>query len=449
MSDYPNFVCIASCDGAPEFDAFKEPLHQHIESCAYPGLDLSKWSRFCYANHQLSNWITGEVKFETDAEYLPDERLCRITAQVVAALHRGDTVVADFLDQHLDWFKNSASIQTFLNDQNSRECVHNITYSQMLDVLTKTPNKLRADPWYQNTMSSFKSLMNKFDLTPPIALYFVMMCEKIMFAPLFYWINALHYYQFTPKICLANILVMRDENAHYEHARLVLATSVANPPPMSQCISILDDFMLATKDFLDKIIDDQVDERYPLLTKQGMLKHLDFVYHKFRLQNGLYYAGQEPPTNVDEPTDFMMSILNNSFMKTNPMESIGINYVPKSLKDVNLDFDLSKYKRKRKISTSKTTEPKLVKWETISDLVSIGSVDVIEKVNNEVEIDDETPYNSGSKYYKWGSNQPNKNWFAYSYCPPEWIEETRNKFPNQTDDTFNYFTPYLGYESIN
>lgn len=436
--NYPPFVCIASPNDAEQFSLVKEPINQAVESCWVPGTELGKWSRKCYLDHQKSAWIVNEVNFESDLQNLPPPDLRSVTASVIAALHRGDTVVAQFLDKHLSWFQNCASINTFFVDQSSRENVHNITYAQMLDVASVTPNNHRSRVWYEDIMAPFNNLMQKYTLTPPIALYFVMLCEKIMFAPLFFWINTLHSYKFCPLIALTNVMVMRDENLHYQHARMVLSTCIASPPSMKVCNSIFMDFYHATEDLVHRLIDSKVHSEYPLLSKKECLNHLYNVGIQFKIENGLYYKHQNVPT-INPNTDFMMSILNDSSvsqMKINLMENIGINYKPQLISEkVEYNFEDSD-------DDEDIKEPVVKKMKIIKDYTSVKP-----PTSNKNNIDLVDPYDDG-KFKVYGSSSPRKNWLAYAYCPKELIEQVKQEFPRQTDETVNHFEPYADFMSI-
>lgn len=463
--EFPPFVCVAAPNDAKPFDQKKEPINQATESMWYPGCQIGFWSRLCYMYHQRSVWIVDEVTFDSDSNYLPPQDLCEVTAKVIAALHRGDTVVAKFLDRHLSWFENNASANTFFSDQNSRENVHNITYSKMLDVLNVSANKYRSEMWYNEVMAPFTSLMNKYVLTPTVSVYFIMMCEKIMFAPLFFWINSLHTYKFCPKIALTNIMVMRDEHTHYQHARMLLATGVARPPTMDQCNQMLNDFKTATLQMIKLIITSKEYKQYKLLSLDSCIIHLNHIITQFKIENGLFHNYEEIPNN-DVPTDYMMQVLNSStisYMKTNPMESIGINYIPPSTSRMEYNFDDSSSEDEGDAknedagvedSSSESEDEnehpskKQKLSEEDSSSVPIAEIpDVFNTTPHEKIQDLPHPY-ADDIYSNYGAVTPRKNWLAYAYCPKEFIETTKQMFPRQTDSSVNPFEPYADYDNL-
>lgn len=116
-----------------------------------------------------------------------------------------------------------------LIDHASREYTHKIMYGKMLHICKKLDRMpyFYSDMFANTYMGHFNRTVEKYrnslctDVRTEI--YFIMVCEKNMFAPMFQTICYLATSGLAPHLCESNAQVVRDQNIHFHHARGLLS----------------------------------------------------------------------------------------------------------------------------------------------------------------------------------------------------------------------------------
>lgn len=253
----------------------------------------------CWHQHQSVVWTSFENRPEADEDkfHQADEELQAIALQMIACLMFGDSVVLNALA--CEEFNRITAVETLamLSDQVARENVHQEVYSRMLDVSHKGAY-YRSREFYELRMHRFARLVEEYandNVDLRTMLYFIMVCENIMFAPMFQCICYLATTGYAPKLCEANLQVMRDEYIHYKHARGLLA-EFKTKLSRRKARSVLASFETAVTELLQEIIGDYVSAD-GMYSYDIALAHFRHVCHGFMRENGLYYTRKEERIN--------------------------------------------------------------------------------------------------------------------------------------------------------
>lgn len=277
----------------------------------------------CWHRHQSIMWSSHENHPEVDRDKFnrADPELQRIVLEMVACIMIGDSVVLDAFN--CEEFKRITAAETLamFRDQVARENVHQEVYSKMLDVSDKGAY-YRSREFAKLRMHRFTRLAEDYagdgvDLRT--MLYFIMLCENIMFAPMFQCICYLATTGYAPKLCDSNLQVMRDEYVHYKHVRGLLAEFVVKLERYN-ARRILASFEAIVTELLREIIGEYVSAD-GMYSYDLALAHFRHVCHGFMRENGLYY------TTVEE-------LLNEKLYGTSPVASY--MYLPQHEIKINL-----------------------------------------------------------------------------------------------------------------
>lgn len=283
-----------------QLESILDPKNTDYNSgLVYPPNPKFLHSYNCWHQHQSVVWTSFENHPEADEGkfHQAEEKLQDIALQMIACLMFGDTVVLDTLA--CKEFNRITAVETLvmLDDQLARENVHQEVYSRMLDVSHKAAY-YRSPEFYELRMQRFQHLVEEYtkaNVDLRTMLYFIMVCENIMFAPMFQFICYLATTGYAPKLCDANLQVMRDEYIHYKHVRGLLAElKVKLRRPKAR--SILDAFGTAIIELLQEIIGDYVSAD-GMYSYDIALAHFRHVCHGFMRENGLYYTKEEERIN--------------------------------------------------------------------------------------------------------------------------------------------------------
>lgn len=268
---------------------------EYIQDACYVGMPVypppaeyveiyDLWER-----HQACFWSSSENKpsYDFDKFARADPELQRIVMEVVACLMHGDSVVLDTLSGNLLQTITVEPVIAFFKDQEAREMIHKAVYSKMLEISPRA-KYYRSLEFINLRMHSFMAFAERYKQSMDIRvlLYCIMLCEQIMFAPMFHLICYLATTGFAQNLCKSNELVMRDEYLHYRHARLILSRcrrrlnfNLAN--------SLLDDMVEITTNLIKNIVGEynSPDGQYNLSIALG---HFHYVVHNFKIENKLY-----------------------------------------------------------------------------------------------------------------------------------------------------------------
>lgn len=278
----------------------------------------------CWHRHQSIMWSSHENHPEVDRDKFnrADPELQRIVLEMVACIMIGDSVVLDAFN--CEEFKRITAAETLamFRDQVARENVHQEVYSKMLDVSDKGAY-YRSRQFAKLRMHRFTRLAEDYAAADGVdlrtMLYFIMLCENIMFAPMFQCICYLATTGYAPKLCDSNLQVMRDEYIHYKHVRGLLAEFVVKLE-RHKARRILASFEGIVTELLREIIGEYVSPD-GMYSYDLALAHFRHVCHGFMRENGLYY------TTVEE-------LLNEKLYGTSPVASY--MYLPQHEIKINL-----------------------------------------------------------------------------------------------------------------
>lgn len=331
-------VNLCADDDDNEEEAIRESIldpenADYNNGLVYPPNPKFLHSYDCWHRHQSVAWSSHENRPETDRDkfHRADPELQRIVLEMVACIMIGDSVVLDAL--HCDEFNRITAAETLamFRDQAARETVHQEVYSKMLDV-SQEGAYYRSREFAELRMHRFARLVERYtdggtaDLRT--MLYFIMVCENVMFAPMFQCICYLATTGYAPKLCDSNLQVMRDEYIHYEHARGLLAGFAAKlSRPKAR--SVLAAFVTTVTELLREIVGDYVSAD-GMYSYDVALAHFRHVCHGFMRENGLYYTKEEELVNEKlygtSPAAVYMYLPQNE-IKINLMESNSTIYM--------------------------------------------------------------------------------------------------------------------------
>lgn len=290
--------------------------------------------------HMKRVWTCVETDLKSDIckfKHAP-RSLKLIVSRIIGLFILGDTVVLGKL-KTLTLTPNV--IRMFLDNQTDRENTHQLTYSMWADILDD-PNYVRSDEFIERYLGRFRDIGHKYQhhTDNRTILFFIMVCEVILFTPGFQVLCYLAITGYAPNLCNANMLVMRDEHIHYLFARRALA-QFTRKLDRKLALEILEDMVNAVTEFIKVITSEAQD---PTLNEKHLLGHLDYVVHQFKLENCLYDEGvlhdDEDTRNTTPAWEYMFLLKYQT--KTNLMESVSTNYkIPGPLEtniDMSIDF---------------------------------------------------------------------------------------------------------------
>jgi ribonucleotide reductase beta subunit family protein with ferritin-like domain len=330
------------CDKDDNEDLTSPKYLEYKNTLLYPILPLYQDIYNLWLEHQSCFWSVSESNPSDDRHKFvtAPKDLQKIVLNAVACLMIGDSIVLDRIGVNIKDELTPVPVRAMFVDQETREYTHKAMYSKMLDV---SPNAdyYRSEQFRDRYMSIFEELAKHYECkNVRVHIYFIMLCENILFAPLFQIICYLATTGYAPKLCDANLLVMRDEYIHYKNARL-LASKFAHKIDLELARTILFDFKDACQALIVKIIGDYNE---PMLNYKIMMGHFNHIVHKFMTENSLYAKAEEfvehdKLFNVSPAEDYMM--LPQTQLKINRMESNSTIYnIDDDTKDLNINFNI-------------------------------------------------------------------------------------------------------------
>lgn len=269
----------------------------------YPPNEIFSFSYKCLEVHLKLYWNHLENSIMEDKDTFSRQKrdFRELIMRAAGCITIGDTMVLDKLDSQILESITSVEVHAMFDDQRSRERIHQITYSRWLDI-DDYGEFCRTKQFSDIYMSEFNQLSEKFakmtDLLTdknkigviiPIIIYFIMLCENIMFAPVFQILCYMSTLSVGQRITNANLLVMRDEYIHYLHAQGLLDRFALKIDRDSR-IWIMKQFVECTEAMMAKIVGSYNDGRMNLAHCSAHLAH---VVHVFRMENDLYASKEE------------------------------------------------------------------------------------------------------------------------------------------------------------
>nr|AHW98248.1 RR2 [Nilaparvata lugens endogenous nudivirus] len=280
--------------------------------------------------HQAVVWTSSEVSPELDRDAFQalEPKFQDICLNMMACLMWGDSTVLEIMEKNIVELITAREVQVLLADIVARENVHEEVYSKMICDLASIyccSEKYRNDEFKNKYLIRFEVLKKKYikyQQNPAVFFYFIMLCETILFAPMFQTICYMAYSGSTPILGSINAQVKRDEAIHYRHARLRLSEFKVK---MNKKLAreILDDFMSMVESIMELIIGDykSLDGLYSLAICKQHLKH---VCTGIMYENSLYYNSFEMDENIGKykttPAALYMDLMKNE-VRSNLMES--------------------------------------------------------------------------------------------------------------------------------
>lgn len=295
-----------------ESEDILDPDNLKYENCSlYPPRAKFAETYDLWLKHQSCFWSVHENDPSIDRDrfmsFTP-ATFQEILMRTVGCIAIGDSIVLDKISSGLVDKVTSIELKAMLSDQESREFIHKNMYSKMLDV-SPDAKYYRSLEFKEEHMGMLEVLAEKYKADDVrIQMFFIMMCEIILFAPMFQTICYAACKGYCPKLCDLNLLVMRDEHIHYENARLQ-SSKFKTKLDLNFAREILLEFSSLTKSLFSKIIGDYDDGVYNL---KHVEKHFDHVVHGFMAENELYLSAEEYNENAilfgDTPARFYMGL---------------------------------------------------------------------------------------------------------------------------------------------
>lgn len=327
----------AATNNDGDLEDVQDPRYERDEyALAYPPNPRFIVSYKYYLEHVACTWTVNENDPTVDLDKFAKAPidLQRVILRTAACIMIGDSVVLDKLRLYV----TPINVKMMFVSQEDRENTHQITYSRWCDISTDG-EYYRSLEFRQRYMSRFDKLAQKYkDGDIGVTLLFIMLCENVMFAPMFQILCYLATTGYAPHICNANRLVMRDECIHYRHARELLS-SFKRKPPFEFARAVLDEFCELTLTLARDILDGYDDG---VLNYANVEAHFRHVVFSFMSENSLFRDEEEESLaesrHGSSPAADYMS-LPETEVKINLMESVSTVYsVPCVRKDINMDF---------------------------------------------------------------------------------------------------------------
>lgn len=330
-----------------------EEIESHDNKChLYPPDRRFQHSYDCLKRHHACFWSFNESSPDDDRDRFAsaDERLQDIVLHMVGCIRIGDSVVLSKLSDRFLQRIVAEEVRAMLTDQASREFTHKIMYGKMLHIC-KNLERIQyfySDVFADTYMGRFDCIVEKYRNSPCMdvrtEIYFIMICEKIMFAPMFQTICYLATLGLAPHLCESNAQVMRDENIHYHHARGLLS-GMRDKLRLSIARSVLHDFVEVVEYLIEDIIGDYVSPDN-LFHKQHVLSHFRHVVFGFMDDNTLFFNDAERDEmksryGTSPATDYMELLCSET--RVNLMESVNTLYRVAGSGDVTADIDFNNF----------------------------------------------------------------------------------------------------------
>lgn len=301
----------------------------------YPPNKIFAFSYNCLEVHLKLYWnhLENNVMEDRDTFSRTKREFRELIMRAAGCITIGDTMVLDKLDCQVLNDITSIEVHSMFDDQRSRERIHQITYSRWLDI-DDYGEFCRTRQFSDIYMKEFNVLSAKFanmtelltdksksGVLAPIIIYFIMLCENIMFAPVFQILCYMSTLSVGQRITNANLLVMRDEYIHYLHAQGLLERFALKIDRESR-IWLLEQFVECTEAMMAKIVGLYDDGSMNLAHCSA---HLGHIVHVFRMENDLYNNKEEMSEGqikwVVSPAEQYMRMptreIKNNLMETN------------------------------------------------------------------------------------------------------------------------------------
>lgn len=284
---------------------------EHKNQTLYPPMMKFKETYDLWLKHQACFWSVHENDPSVDRDkflLVTPKEFQDILLITVGCIGIGDSIVLDKIASGLRDRITSIELKAMLADQESREFNHKKMYSNMLDIASN-PDYYRSEEFKDEYMLILEEMGLKYEVDDVrIQMFFIMMCEIILFAPMFQTICYAACKGYCPKLCDLNLLVMRDEYIHYENARLQ-SSKFKTKLNLDFARKVLKEFSDITLQLFSKIVGDYDDGIYNINHVSNHFKH---VVHGFMSENGLYKSNEEFEENEKlygtTPAQFYMSL---------------------------------------------------------------------------------------------------------------------------------------------
>jgi len=290
-----------------------------------------------WETHERLAWSSQDTKVQADSEQLSDAdpKLQAILLDAVACLHVGDSVVLDVLGTSNALQSITVEpVKAFLASQQAREYVHKTMYSKMLEVSPLHAEHYRSAEYVNDKMRMFVDFAKSRTIegacaedSLAMAFFTIMLCEAIMFVPMFHIICYVSSLGFAPRLGKVNKEVMKDEDLHYRHARWALS-SLENKLEPHVAAKLLQEMCAAVEAWIDAVLGDYDDGELSAAVCKAHFRHR---VHTFRRENGLYTSGDVAPFDKasahlyrESPASCMLEPLLE--VKTNQMECKSSTY---------------------------------------------------------------------------------------------------------------------------
>lgn len=281
--------------GSAEFpvEDILDPVNlEHHNQALYPPMKKFAETYNLWLKHQSCFWSAHENDPSVDRDKFmasTPAAFQEVLLKTVGCIAVGDSIVLDRIASGLLTSVTSIELKAMLSDQESREMVHKKMYSNMLDVSSNS-QYYRSEEFKTEFMSVLEDLAAEYSVDDVrIQMFFIMMCEIILFAPMFQTICYAACKGYCPKLCDLNLLVMRDEYIHYENARLQ-SSKFKTKLNIDFAREILAKFSALTLNLFTKIIGTYDDGVYNL---RHVEEHFEHVVHGFMVENGMYKSSAE------------------------------------------------------------------------------------------------------------------------------------------------------------
>lgn len=320
------------------YEDIEDPIWERPEhQLAYPPNPRFLFSYNCYLQHVACSWTINENDplddYDKFARASPEFR--RMIMRTAACIMIGDSVVLDKLRMNV----TARPVRLMLTNQEDRENTHQIVYSKWCDVDPENSAYYRSTEFRQRYMGAFERMAEKYRTSDiRVTIFFIMLCENVMFAPFFLVLNYLAKTGYAPKICNSNLMVMKDEHIHYVHAR-GLAASFRRKIPLSLARQILAEFRDVTAEVMRDIVDGYDDGFF---NYAHVMAHFNHVVHGFMQENSLYRTANEEAEGQRAygrtPAESYISLA-KAEIKINLMETVSTIYQPDGVaKEVDMSF---------------------------------------------------------------------------------------------------------------
>ena len=296
-----------------------------------------------YKKLESNYWVVGEIDFQGDIKDWNklDNDTKIFIENTLSFFAGGDTIVGEGAERLYELFKQP-EIRAFYAYQIYNETVHGETYSLLIENLIKNKERkqelfnsfstlphirklyLWAQKWVHYDLTKEEIYNENTDLAFLYSTY-KFICsmaafECIGFASSFASIFWIKEKGILSALTQSNLLISKDESAHFMYAISIL-NMFNNKPPQNEIINLIIELVDASKEFMNVSIDYLTG-----MNKDMMCKYIEFIADGFIVKLGIpKIYNTELPVGMEYMNKLNIADMNNMFEKKSTNYALASN----------------------------------------------------------------------------------------------------------------------------